>query len=185
MKTISKLALLIIGISAISSITGCSKDGTIGPAGPKGIPGIANISTDSFHVIGPWVKGTLFNGNSAYLFTATDSAITPSVIAGGLVQLYLSPEYGKVGNGQNGNWVPLPYTVNGYIWNYEFSPYQITVFIDSINGTLPNTNPYSNPTYPNGATFKVVCVPPAAKAKHPTTNYKNYAEVKQTFNLAN
>ncbi len=160
-----KIKTLILLSSISIFILSCSKDGTTGPQGPTGN---ANIMAVNFQVTNTQWTGL---GTQAVIYTFLTTAITQEVINSGTLQLFVSPNdtLWHEWNGTN--------QFNGIRYTYEYSVGTLSVDVLSGSATITSTNldPVSY--------FKLVVIPPAMKAYHPSVNYKNYTEVKQAFNL--
>ena len=165
-KAISiKDVITFIAITLSITFTSCKK-GDTGPAGPAGANGVANIQTSNFTTT-----------NSSWSFDPSDNsynatigwlAITQSIIDKGTIQVFL-------GDGSGSQWAALPASIGFDQINYSYKLGQVIISSTLSNGTAP--------TNPGGQQFKIVIIPPSARIANPNVDYKNYQEVKRTFNL--
>lgn len=165
MKTTLKTITVLTALSSLLFI-GCKKVEK-GETGAPGKDGNANVKSVT-------LSATSWGWNSSqYWRYATWNNVTildADVINGGAVMLYQSV-------GSN-NYVQLPITQNmgAYVehdW-FQYTTNTISVYIE--NSDLSDPNP---PTF----SYKLVCIPKAAKIMHPNINLKNYNEVKEAFDL--
>ena len=158
MKTIKYLSILAIAAIFAS----CSKGdtGATGPQGPQGVAGlngVANINTSIYTV-------TVWNNPVANTWTSTYAEPDITDNNNDAIEVYWNTTLGS-------GWFTLPVTsliAGGDELTYGFTDNSIT--FTYYGGSDPSLT--ISPIY-----FKVTVIPPAIKAKHPNTNWKNAAEV--------
>jgi hypothetical protein len=167
-----KKSFLTIGAIMLMSIftivlNGCvGKDGAPGATGPQGVAGVSNISSGTVTTsIGDWIFNSTYN---EWDVTIPVSDVTSDVVANGTVQAY-------IGDGTGNVWTALPFNYGIKQTNFEYSYGQIVIFVTNSDG--------STPINPGTEQFKYVVIPSRAMIHHQNVNIKNYAEVKQSFNL--
>jgi hypothetical protein len=187
MKTMKYLSIIAIATVFFA----CSKgdNGATGPAGPTGSTG----ATGAVGATGA-TGGTGAQGNAnvtGQTFTTTSAswaynspnwqagfvvaALDTDILRHGAVEIYMSTNAGD-------DWTALPFTLYGTIADYlaMYTTGLTSVQIDwaynlaTSSGSDPNTY-YSAPTIE----WNVVCIAPATILLHPTTNWKNAAEVQK------
>lgn len=157
---------LLSGIIAVTALafSGCAKDGATGPAGATGATGNANVQNFSFATT--TASWTLSSGTWFYNYS-----LPSTTNMSGAVFMYL--QSGTV-------FTQLSFTQNDkeYYFAYDTNAPHVGVYVTSASGasSIPN---------PGALNFKVVVIPPASIKANPTVNWKNYDEVKKTFNLSN
>lgn len=162
MKTV-KISILISAIAI--ALASCSKDGAAGPAGASGsngkngtngTNGVANISS----VIYPLTAASwAANGTGLYKVIIADTAISNVTLDG--IEVFCEIA--------TGNFMALP-SPNVLNWGDQ-------VYFETRASTLEVL--YAFTSAPGIATnFKVVVIPPAIKKLHPTTNWKDYNQVR-------
>ena len=166
-KTITTIGAVIMMSIIALVLNGCvGKDGAPGATGPQGVAGVSNISSGMVTTAsGDWFYNTL---TFEYDLTIPVPDIIADVVDNGTVQVF-------IGNGSGAVWTALPYNYGIRQVNFEYSFGQIVIFITNFDG--------SQPTTPTVEQFKYVVIPSRAMIHHPNVNIKNYAEVKQAFNL--
>ena len=153
--------IMLTGIFTVM-INGCAKDGATGPSGKNGN---ANVSTFNL-TASPSNWQT--DGSSGWKTDFTAINFNPTL---GANEVFLSTD--------NTNWFALPVTLSAnQEIAYSFNSNSLTVD-DAMIGTTPLNQP-TGTMY-----FKIVNIPPAAMVAHPNINFKNYSEIKTTFNLPN
>jgi hypothetical protein len=168
MKT-TKFLTVIMAIAVALSLNSCTKNGTTGPTGAtgsQGPQGNANVTGQQF-TVSSWS-----NNGSFYYTDFSVSALTPDILSGGAVEVYLSINGGT-------NWVALPFTQyasTDYIWTYVTGDFLVEPHWE-YNGVGLGSDP--NTVYGTTCEFNVVCIAPATINAHPNTNWKNAAEVAQ------
>jgi len=156
-----KIILLAFTMIAAITFNGCKKGdtgpaGTTGATGPTGATGNANVQNFSFTTTAAsWTAGS---GNWFYNYS-----LPASTNVNGAVLMYL--QSGTV-------FTQLPFTQNGveYYFAYDTNNPHVGVYVTSASN-------------PGILGFKVTVIPPASRIGHPNVNYKNYEDVKKTFNL--
>ena len=183
-KTTIRLSLALLAAGFIS-LTACVKEGPVGPQGPAGYDGAngaqgATGPTGSVNILNNTIVVTPANwtaSTGSSNTTVTGGAyfydnfnFISSIGSGSAVMIYL-----QLFN----TWIPLSWTNNDQEYSFDYTPTTFQLTLQSASGTTTVPLPTANDT------FKVVVIPQALKALHPTVNYKDYKEVKHTFNLNN
>jgi hypothetical protein len=164
MKNLSKISMILLGMSLC--FTQCKK-AEKGPKGDKGDPGAvgnANVVTTNTVELKSWSYDST---GDIYTTSITSPALTQSVMDNGLVMVYIKDD----------GWIPLPYV--GLSSPTDFLTFQIlpgSVLISYFDNVDPTENPNSF-----GIVVKVVIIPKAA-AK-PAVNHEDYSQVKQSYSL--
>lgn len=169
--------MLIIAVACLAS---CQKGekGDTGSPGKDGTNGNANVHTQNFTINNSqWYHvGTAGQPNEGYWADISCSIITSEIVSTGAVLAYID-------DGSQ-TWVALPATIptgvdDTYPYsrscNYEYSTNLITIIVQ--DNDFYTTNPGLN-------YFKVVTIAGNAKRINPKIDFRNYNEVKRTFNLA-
>ena len=159
------IVLVFIVIAVMLTSNGCKKpkDGATGPQGPAGTNGNANVIGSTLYTdSGSWRPISTWGFSTEF----TLGAITQAVVDKGVVMVYE-----ELGTG----WMALPYTYG--IVSRSFSFDVGTIKIRIINTDL------SNATNPGAIGYRFVVITSSNRIAHPNVNYKNYEEVKKTFNL--
>lgn len=151
---------------SIVTLNGCAKDGATGPAGAPGTNGNANVLGSNSVSVAPsdW---TLSGGYYSASFTLP--AITQGIVDKGVVMVYE-----KLGTS---SWQCMPYTLGLNERDFTFT-------VGSFKIWSQNTD-NSTPTNPGAQAYRAVVISASNLVAHPNVNYKNYQEVKTTFNLPN
>ncbi|MCC6371207.1 MAG: hypothetical protein IT236_09405 [Bacteroidia bacterium] len=162
---------LILSLATICLTLNSCKKGDTGPAGPQGTAGtngVANIQTGTVTTNNStW---TLDNTDNSYNATLTYAAITQSVIDKGTVQVFIS-------DGNGSEWAALPFSYGIVQYNYSYKLGQVIISVTLSNGNAPNN--------PGGQQFKVVVIPPAAKAPKPESGNVDFKQITRAQNLSN
>ena len=152
---------ILMGVTALV-FNGCKgKDGAPGAQGPEGN---ATVISDTA-TVPSWLWALAF-GNQ-YHCSITDHSITQSIIDNGVVLVYEEA-------GINA-WRPLPYTFTTTSRSCYFAVGFVYIESTNTDGTAP--------TNPGTIKYRIVVMSKRSMKSHPTVDYKNYAEVKQAFNL--
>lgn len=170
-----KLISIILGLILLGSLTtlySCKKDDT--EYQPKGAYGNANVTSHTF-TVNSW------NATSSMFYSHfTISNLTVGVQNGGAVMVYLSINDGT-------NWNALPCTFysssNHYTMSFLTATNLVEVRWTNSSGTAITGND-PNSMFDATCKFKIVIFAPAAWLAPPDVDFKNYEEVKRTFNLA-
>lgn len=163
-----KTKKLILGLMLISvSLFNSCKKGDTGAPGKDGTNGNANVSS----VI---LNATTWTWSATYLESYDTwtgvSILSSDVASSGAVMLY---------EGSGTTWMAVPYSYNlggGVTFHVYFDYGTGWVTVHQANSDDSNPNP-------SAASYKLVCIPKRAMQLHPEVNIKNYAEVKEAFNL--
>jgi hypothetical protein len=166
------MKIIKINIIAFCSIiillsNSCKKEATPGPAGKDGV---ANISSTLF-LATSWAWSSPYHYVNFNVPDLTSSNINSSAVM----------VYFNVG----GSWIAAPYAQYNSPYNYfmgfntSVGKVQVTWFYDTSLSSGDNPNTF----YGTTVNFKVVIIPPAVFRQHPNVDLKNYALVKETFNL--
>lgn len=153
---------ILIGITTVM-INGCAKDGETGPTGKDGKDGNANvIGTNSVTV-----TSSDWSFNSGYYKTVfTTSDITQAIVDKGFIMVYE-----KLGN----DWQSMPYLIDNQSRDFSFGVGSVTVWVHNID--------LSTPTNPGAQTYRIVIIPASNLSAHPEVDFKNYKQVKTTFDI--
>jgi len=168
----NKSKVIYLSIVIIITLSGCAKDGATGLTGPQGTAGSngnANVSAQTFFVT-TWLGGPHYWHSDINV-----PALTADVQNSGAVEVFFS--YDSVTT-----WSVLPWDggLSGY--KMTFSTFLNYVTIEwSREGTVTGTDP--NIFFSGTCKFKVVIIPSAQRVTHPEVNWKNYYEIKTTYNL--
>ena len=169
MRTRTSTLIGLLSIAAMVFMYACKKDGATGPIGPTGATGVANMS-NSLDTVRPSAWGT---GSGGIWSTGiSDNNIISA--AADMVLVYCSPGVAL----KTYHLLPFDYVVNpGDQLSNSVVDGNITLWYQSGPGGSTSTLPLGT------LIIKIVVVPPAIKAAHPGTNWKNYNEVKQALNI--
>jgi len=159
-----KKSILAFAIIALILTFNACKKGDTGAMGPAGADGNANVKSYTFSLLSTdWVA------DSANLQWSADHTLPSTIDLSGAVLLYVQ---------DGSNWAALPHVDYGVTFEFGFDPATKIIEIQAADATA--TTMTANP---GPLTFKVVTIPSAAKRANPNINWKNYTEVKNTFNL--
>ena len=177
MKKIKSL-VLVLGMAFLYS--SCAKDGATGPAGPTGPTGTgaagptgpmgnANVKDTTISLTaGSWLAATNYDYDNVSV-----PQITAPFLATGEVFVFFSTSLTQ--------WDPLIFTTlnpAGYTLDYYVNPGTLGLYF----GPAANPN-----TFFSAATlyFRIVFVTNQAMKTHPTTNWKDYSQVKAIMDAQN
>ncbi|MFN8231169.1 MAG: hypothetical protein U0V03_09645 [Bacteroidia bacterium] len=175
-KTTAGKTAKIFGMLALACgllISSCAKKGDTGPAGPAGTNGTngnANVKSKTIFINGS--EWTNTSGSSTV--TKLIPEITSDIINTGAVLVYAEDVPGK--------WVALPVaqtTTAGVVlsFNYSIESGKINLFIDNNTTTTLTAGDIGN------SNWRFVIMSGTGRLANPNVNYKNYNEVKKSFNL--
>lgn len=160
--------LPILLICTLILFNGCTKKGPEGPSGKDGKDGNANIKSTTL-TFSSWSWDTT-NGYDYCNFTWPE--ITSSIALTGTVYIYVYTTYG---------WAALPRTLypnatysESQRYTYDTGTFRIIVQDSDLTAPSPALGTWL---------IKVIAVESSGIQKHPGLNWKNYDEVKKTFNL--
>lgn len=162
-------SILLTSISIVL-INGCAKDGAPGAQGPQGTAGTngtdgtdgnANVIGTNTVTTSSWIAS-----GTSWTTTFTAAGITQNVVDKGIVQVFI--QYGS-------SWWALPDLSGNNSTSFGFSLGEVTLLNSNSNG--------SQATNPGVQTFRVVIITASNLIAHPNVDFKNYSEIKSTFNL--
>lgn len=157
-----KILTVFTVIAGMLAFTGCKK-GDTGPAGP---PGNANVQAYTFNVYASdW---TANNVNKEWY---VDLTLPAGADVSGAVLVYLQYD-------SYSYWAALPHVDFGITFEYGFDPSTYVVEVQSQDAAYTSMIPNPGPV-----NFRVVTIPQAMSKSGSPVNWKNYAEVKKTFQL--
>ncbi|HEX8516642.1 MAG TPA: hypothetical protein VF868_10615 [Bacteroidia bacterium] len=168
MKTkITTFGLLLFMAVSATVFNGCKgKDGAPGAEGPKGADGNANVVGTTSATISSWTLG----GGILYSASLTSTAITQAIVDKGVIMVYEDDG--------SGGWYALPYTLaiesSSFGFGYASGGF-VNIYITNTDG--------STPSHPGTRTYRIVAITSRGMEAHPEVDVKNYAQVKQAFNL--
>ena len=187
-----KKHIFITFISLIVVFTSCTKESKVGPRGEKGETGldgkdgvdgidgqdgkdgVANLQIFNFSVPdSAWVdSGTALTPGAYTSYKYENPSITSEMIKEGSMMVYQ--------DFANDVTMPLPLT-------FTFSGIKALLSYEAGAGfirlkLIANDNGHYTPEE-NPANFRVVFIPKTARMLYPDLDYRNYSEVKETFNL--
>jgi hypothetical protein len=149
-------------VTIVASVLISCKKGDTGPQGPDGnanVYGSYNITLNS----GDWVSFGTY-----YYADITVPNISQAIVDRGVVMVY--EQAIPV-------WNALPYTWGNLSISYDFGLNIVHIFYENTDGTQTQI--------PGTRTFRIVCISALNAKAHSNVDWKNYTEVKKTFNLPN
>lgn len=165
--------LLLLAAGAGMLLSGCV--GQAGQPGPVGPQGNANVAMTPY-TIGSWSANS-----GAYYADLADNNLNSSILNTGTTEVFMSLDGGN-------SWEALPFTASPEFMGYITSINQVEVFWTNNNGLLPPNYPDPNSYYATSVNIKIVDIASYVMKKHPTTNWKDWAQVNailQTQKLSN
>lgn len=165
-KNMKKIIIIGAYVLTVLMFDACTKakDGAPGAQGPQGNANVGyaiyNVAASDWGLTSP-----------IYHVTLNAPQVTQDILNKGAVLVYANV---------SGSSVQLPYTyyptaTYSETWQPTFTLGQVEISITDSDLT--------NPAAPGAYTFKVVVIAASGLIAHPHVNWKNYSEVKTTFNL--